>query len=322
ENVTVNASIGPEQSLSNEAYIGVVYIHGIGSIVLVPIGVILNIFVIIVIAKIRKLRTVPNLFMFLLSLNDFILYSIFFLISGIHRLSKATVIQFCAPFEYTYNVLYGIGIMYYCLIALNRYCLVIHNSSYKKVFNTKTTTLMIVMSWVIPICVFLEPLLNTSGGNYYDFKDDRYTCCIRSDDVASGVSLWKIVVIIAFAGPSLVMMFSYSQILYTLRCQRLKIQNEQAHAVQAGGANLRIPKIVDWKYTRIMIMIFLVFVLTNGPYLISQNVNSSPLINHILGLLVKMNGILNCLIYMTMNRRFKKAMRLMIQSEPNSSNVI
>ncbi|CAH1795693.1 unnamed protein product, partial [Owenia fusiformis] len=285
-------------------------IKGFGQIIISPFGFFINLLCVIVLVKHKRFHIIPNLFVFLMCLNDFIIYIVLLPVEALHILLGGGVIVFCAPWNYTILLLTGTNLMIYACIAINRYFLIVWNKLYRKVFTNIGCVVMILISFLVPGITLLQPILGF--GPLYDFHDPLGWECgfVILDGTYSG--FWELSLILSFAIPLLIMMFCYISIYWVLRKQRRVIENHQA------SDYIDRSKRVDVHFTKVMAMLFVIYCATYGPYMIVSNIG----LRHVHYLyqgtlfLTKWNGLLNSTVYILMNRQVKVAILALFGQKP------
>lgn len=192
------------------------------------------------------------------------------------------------------------------LLTLSRYIYLCHNQLYDKLFNRVTCIIMCVVCWVTAF-LFEFPNFIGWGGHYFDQKNHQ---CIW--DRTASLSYTMFVSIGLIGGPLVIM-----AICYFLIFQQIWETKRDIYKLDSENP-LRMRK--AWNETvrssKTLFCIFIVFVVCWTPYAITvaldvQN-NLSTEIHLFVTLLAHFHSSVNCIIYTSGNKRFRKGLMRLI----------
>ena len=316
---TVNYSITEQPTLSpdiafeeTKEYPELVrYVALIIGIPFIFVGITGNLLTIIAVMKTKSLRKSNNLFIISLAMFD-LTYSFFVIptaisvnfnnawIFGDGYCSVYPIIQFLTVCE----VLLSIS-----GLALSRYLKIIHPSIFNSIFGNKLyTALLLSCFWSVPVFLLLPPMIGVWGSVGYEPK--TLTCTITRD--GSNYNLFLLVC--AYMIPISFITFCYLRILCKVCSNHKKVHAaRQQLATETMNGNFktgRREQREDLRYTRMMVAIFIVFLMAYAPYFIN-NILDPDHRNMARGFFTSscawFSPCLNPVLYVLLNRQFRRA---------------
>lgn len=287
-----------------------------------PPCVIGNIFVFIVLARNRRLRTNTNGYVLSLSIADFLV--------GVLVIPLETVINFlelmsevsrwlnyiCIVHQFLLVFLLGSSLTAMLLISIDRYIAISHPFFYTERVNGKVIKRTIVFGWIFMLALSAPILVR--------FKQPRQTakiCNIPTLDnlgnfhryaVGYGLSLYAIMMLIFIGNIVLYVWVARIAVIQHMRISS-EIEQHQRHTR------------TDIKNTKVLILMFGVFIIFWLPFMIIISLQLSDYCNaskgHIMACSTSknlalsfgvLNSCVNCYIYAWQKRDFKSAIRRMI----------
>ncbi|CAH0549410.1 unnamed protein product [Brassicogethes aeneus] len=274
-------------------------IAGVITIVLMTIGIVGNLLTVAALLKHAKIRTVAAAFIACLCVSDLCLCflvlpfsaSQFFHGTWIHGDTLCTIIPL---------VRYGsvaISLSSVAMISVNRYVLIAFPHLYQTIYSKFNVAVYILGIWVFSYGIQI-PILMEKWGKF-GFDDKLGTCSITLDD--NGSTAKTTLLIVGFALPCLIIIISYASIFYVVRKSHKRLQ---AHTTgkRFGGNEMQITKMVS--------IIFICFLICYLPLTIVKVFDSDvkyPLLHIISYLLIYLSSCINPVVYVTMNRQYRKA---------------
>ncbi|KAK3610620.1 hypothetical protein CHS0354_009079 [Potamilus streckersoni] len=191
------------------------------------------------------------------------------------------------------------------LIAFNRYKLVRDTQSYKRIFQMRNLLLMITVAWTVPLFLMIPPLLEVWGR--FGYAHMLVTCNLLLDRESQ---LFKLFLLVFRTGlPVVFISYFYSMIYITMRTSHRRMEKISCAMGSLEASNHR----KEMHLTRIMITIFLVFIVSYFPCTIAEMIDWNRILTkrfHMFcTITVYIACALNPLIYGLMNSQFRRAYR-------------
>ena len=186
---------------------------------LITVALIGNVVVGAAIFKVRRLRTLPNMFIINLAVSDILMavvcmpISLCVLISGEWPFT-AVVCDMQGFFMFSFAIV-SVGNM--SAIAVNRYFAVCRPFNYKVIFTRRNVLLMIAFLWILPSIASVPPL---AGWGYYAFNGGK-AFCIYPFNV--NMIYTAIVEVLFIAFPMGLIAFSFTKCIMTIRSNNRQV---------------------------------------------------------------------------------------------------
>ncbi|XP_029995214.1 parapinopsin a [Sphaeramia orbicularis] len=282
--------------LSQTSYTVLAVIMGVFSVV----GIILNLLVIVVTVKHRQLRQPLSYALVNLAVCDLGCA----VLGGLPTTVSSAMGYF--SFGRVGCVIEGLSVAFFgiaslctiAVISVERYIVVCYPMG-AVLFQTRHAVAGVVLSWVWSFVWNIPPLF---GWGSFELEGIKISCAPnwQSRDVGD-MSYVIMYFCLCFAGPFLIIMVSYSRLLWTLR-QVTKLQ-----VSEAGSTNR-----VEVQVALMVVVMVLAFLVTWLPYaamalsvIIDSSLYINPLIATIPVYLAKSSTVFNPIIYIFMNRQFR-----------------
>uniref|UniRef100_A0A182SDZ1 G-protein coupled receptors family 1 profile domain-containing protein n=1 Tax=Anopheles maculatus TaxID=74869 RepID=A0A182SDZ1_9DIPT len=220
----------------------------------------------------------------------------------------------------------GVSLLCITMISINRYIMIAHYSVYPKVYKTSWIMVMIIACWLFSYGFQLPTLFGVWGK--FGYNHQLGTCSILPDD--EGRSSKTAMFIIAFIIPCIIIVICYSRIFcvvhnsannnsisYTASSSAVKVAGAARSATDARDAKARRN---EWRITKMVLAIFLSFVMCYLPITISKIVdkNVSVPVLHIIGyIMLYLSACINPIIYVIMNKQYRQAYKTVIFCKPS-----
>ncbi|KAL3853529.1 hypothetical protein ACJMK2_017064 [Sinanodonta woodiana] len=272
---------------------------------IIVVGCIGNILVIIAVKTRRKLRTESNVFVVNLSICDLLFvtcvlpFNIYtYLLDGWFLSDR--LCKFIGFLGYT---LTGTIIFTITLIAFNRYKLVRDIQSYKRIFQMKNLLLMISIAWTVPFLLMMPPLVEVWGR--FGYAHMLVTCNLLLDRESQ---IFKLFLLVFRTGiPVFFISYFYALIYITMRTSHRRMEKMSCAMGSLEASNHR----KEMHLTRIMITIFLVFVVSYFPCTIAGMIDWNNVLSQgfhmFCSITIYIGSAVNPLIYGLMNSQFRRA---------------
>ena len=201
------------------------------------------------------------------------------------------------------------------LVALNRYVLIAHAPKYRLIFTPAKCVMMSMIAWLIGMALSIGAVTGWSEIRYNHLTK----ACSYSRQV--GVSFHYFGIVLGFMAPLITVVVCYSLLYYTVwkSKRRIAAMNEenahkadQHHHEDRQQHTKEQAKNADTKLTKMLVTIFLVYLVCLGPYSMVNMVDPHgarfPEVIHIfVSWLLFTNASINPFIYGFMNKNFRDA---------------
>ncbi|XP_022102475.1 protein trapped in endoderm-1-like [Acanthaster planci] len=285
------------------------------------LGFLGNLMTIIVVAKTPVLRTPTNLFIISLSVSDLLYCTIVLpvLLTTFYRNAWVFGPVFCRIHPLLMVTFVGATIMSLAGTAFGRCLKITQSPLYGKLFTIKwRATVMILVCWLLPLIFLLPPITGVWGDLGYEPK--TLTCTFLRGGSNSGYSMFFM--ISALIIPTFSITFCYLKILQTVcanhkRVRKMRVvpADEVSTATETGAMGSikrqrRMAYREDIQYTKMMLCIFLVFIVCYVPYMMATLVDpqvKNMTFHFFCGSCVWFSSCLNPIVYVIMNKHFRQA---------------
>ncbi|GFR74988.1 G-protein coupled receptor moody [Elysia marginata] len=223
-------------------------------------------------------------------------------------------------------------------IAWNRYKLVVDSQMYHSIFTRRNLALVLALTWLVPL-LFLQPAAFRVWG-HFDFIPTMSSCNL---DLDSSSQTFKIFLLIVRAAiPSGLIIYFYTSIYIATRASRMRLQrssrgcnNNRNLDVDPGKEFISSESSLDttpansltelqasvparsreqkreMRLTRMMIAIFLVFVVSYFPCTISSAIDMTHILSKTFHMFCQtsifLGSAINPMLYGFMNSQFRTA---------------
>ena len=264
-------------------------------------GFIGNLTVCITFSRSKNLQSSANIFIVNLAVTDTLqCLNMIFMVTAVNDVRWFMVSGLCQMNAFGQVTFIGTSVLSLALISLNRYFLIVKNSS-GNIFTRRNTYLFIFFDWFIPLVLAISPVL---GWSRYIFRAGYMSCLL---DFGASLSY-----LIAFFGtflftPTVVMCFCSWKILVTLRRTKQRIQEVASISRNINKEERRVSVMLF-----VVIIAFFIFympisiinfieVFSGGKYKIDPSIEVSTTI------MSQLNHVNNPVIYGLLNRNYRRA---------------
>ncbi|XP_071166936.1 G-protein coupled receptor moody-like [Mytilus edulis] len=268
-------------------------------------GCVGNVMVLLAVRKVKKLQTVSNMFVMNLSVCDLlsVLCVLPFNIYTYIADGWFIATSLCKIIGFLGYTLTGTTIITITLIAYNRCKLVLDPGGYKTLYTNRNITIMLVISWFVPV-LCLVPALTGVWGNF-GYVAMMVSCNLLLDHKNQ---LFKIFLMIVRAViPCVLIVYYYVRIYHTTLRSHHRLKQKSRQLSSLGIHKQRL----EMRMTRMMLIIFIVFALSYFPCTITGIVDWNTILSkqfHMFcQLSVCIGSAINPLIYGLMNLQFRNA---------------
>ncbi|XP_037031398.1 G-protein coupled receptor moody isoform X2 [Bradysia coprophila] len=184
------------------------------TILIMIVGICGNLLTIVALCKCPKVRNVAAAFIISLCVADCV-FCVIVLPFNAFRFIRGTwthgeLLCRIIPFIQYGNI--GVSLLCIAMITINRYVMIAHHSSYAKIYKKHWIAAMILFCWIFSYGMQLPTFFKVWGAFGYDSK--LGTCSILED--ANGRSSKKVLFVIAFIIPCLIIIGCYAKIFWVV----------------------------------------------------------------------------------------------------------
>lgn len=197
------------------------------------------------------------------------------------------------------------------LSTIFRYVLISRPDIYAEVYTIRNIILMLVGIWVLSFCLLIPPLFGIWGELGLDEK--TFSCTILTKN---GKSPKKLLFVVGFAVPCVVIIVSYLCIYWKVRRSLKKLQ---AHS---GGKRGGFQRKEDSRVTRLMLTIFICFLTCFMPLMLANVIDDDmaiPSLQIVASVLEWASSVINPFIYAGTNRLYREAYKQLLCPGKNNS---
>lgn len=279
------------------------------------VGVAGNLVTVIALLKYARLRRhATTAFVISLSISDLIFSAVNLPLTASRYINEAWLLgdTMCTIFPFFFYGNVAVSLLSMVAITINRYVLISRPDIYAEVYTIRNIILMLIGIWSFSFSLLIPPLLEIWGRLGLD--PVTFSCTILKKD---GKSPKKLLFVVGFAIPCLVIIVSYLCIYWRVRRSLKKLQ---AHSGGKRGGGF--PRKEDSRVTRLMLTIFLCFLLCFMPLMIANVIDDKirlPFLHIIASILEWASSVINPFIYAGMNRLYRDAYRQLLCPSKNSN---
>jgi len=293
------------------------------AIVLCCAGVAGNLLTVVALTRDKRLRLqATTFFVISLAISDLLFCGINLPLTAARYISQEWTLGpvLCRLFPFFFYGNVAASLMSMVAITINRYVLVAFHAYYRQIYTCKNICLMLTAVWIFSFGMIFPPLVDIWGTLGLD--EATFSCTIKKLD---GKSPKKFLFLVAFLLPSISIILCYSAIFYKVRSSR---QNLESHNTPGPAAKrkaaIRAQRLEDLKMTKMMLTIFLLFLMCFLPLMlvnVLEDYIKQPSVHIIASVLAWMSASINPVIYSFLNKQYQKAFRaLLFRSTINSQN--
>lgn len=196
----------------------------------------------------------------------------------------------------------GTTIITITLIAYNRYKLILDPGAYKQLYTRRNIVIMLVCAWVVPVACLIPALIGVWGK--FGYVVMLVTCNLLLDHKSQ---MFKIFLMLIRAGiPCALIVYYYARIYHATTTSHRRL-NRNKHALSTLDIHNQRR---EMHMTRMMLMIFLVFIISYFPCTITGMVDWNTVLSKEFHMFcqisVYLGSAINPLVYGLMNSQFRQ----------------
>nr|XP_054752485.1 protein trapped in endoderm-1-like [Lytechinus pictus] len=293
------------------------YIQIIACTVGIPIiivGAVGNLLTILAVAKSKRLcANTMNLYIVSLCISDILYCSTILPVLLTVYTHNAWILgqTYCKIYATLLFTFVGATLMCLAAIALSRYFKIRHTVIYNRLF-TKYLFIsgLIVIAWILPILFLFPAIIGVWGGIGYEPR--TLTCTFLREHSSYN----RFFMVSALIFPTTFIVTFYLRIFCIVQASNRRINNHNiqlpapSNVTQTEGQQRKRYIRDDLSFTRMMIAIFLIFIICYFPYMLTNLIDPEVKIldlHFFAGMCCWFSSCLNPLLYVFMNKHFRRA---------------
>ena len=274
---------------------------------IIMVGFFGNALTIAAVIKTKSLRTGANIFIIGLSTFD-LTYTCVVVptVITVHwRNSWVFSKIYCHIFPVVFILAVGESLMSLSGTAVCRYLKIMRPKIFALIFSRKCYVAALLCGfWLTPVLCIMPPIVGIWGQLGYEPR--TLTCTFLRDD--SGYNTF--LMLTAFMTPITFISFCYLRILCKVCSNRRKIQAARQTSTSGDQSVQKSQQREDLRYTRMMVAIFVVFLMAYTPYIVNNLLD--PYVENMdrgffCATCAWLSPCLNPVIYALLNRHFRRA---------------
>jgi len=284
---------------------------GILACLLSSMGISGNLVTVISLVRDKKLRSqATSVFVISLAISDLLFCSINLPLTAVRYFQRAWTLGplLCRLYPFFFYGNYAASLISMVAIAVTRYMLISHFSLYMRCFTKPLIAATLLAVWLFSFGWMVPPLLSVWGTLGED--RDTFTCTIKRD--SNGRSPKMFLFLLGFTLPCLAIIICYSAIFYRVRTSRQAVGISTPVSYPKSLAVMRMHLREDLQLTKTMLTIFVVFLVTFLPAVVSNVLESRlpfPTLHLVASILSWTSAVINPLVYSLLHHQYKEAFR-------------
>jgi len=202
-------------------------------------------------------------------------------------------------------------------LDLFRYILISKSDIYNQLYTSRGITVMLIVVWTLSFFMLLPPLLEIWGTLGLDSA--TFSCTILKKN---GSSPKKFLFVLGFLVPCIVISVSYLCIYWRVRRSR---KNLEAHAAESGQRSGGFQRREDSRVTRLMLTIFLCFLMCFMPLMLVNVIDEKikiPILHVVASVLAWASAVINPFIYAGTNKLYREAYKQILCPTSSRTHIV
>ncbi|KAK4871474.1 hypothetical protein RN001_015598 [Aquatica leii] len=270
------------------------------------IGVIGNFITVLALVRCPKLRSqATTAFVLSLCFSDLLFCSVNLPLTVSRYVHEAWILGnvLCKLFPVLFYGNVAASLLSMVAITLNRYILISCNRYYNQLYSTASICLQLFFCWGFSFVIMLPPLIGIWGR--MGLNPSTFSCTILEKD---GKSPKKMIFLLGFVLPCVVIILSYSCIYWRVRQSRLKLKTHELKTLKDRRKASREKE--DNRLTKLMLVIFICFLVCFLPLMLMNVFDDDvryPILHVIASIFAWASSVINPFIYAASNRQYRAA---------------
>lgn len=236
------------------------------------------------------------------------------------------------------------------VIAFNRYYLIGHSQSYPRVFSKTNSLVMCGAIWLLANVIMLPTITGWTRNKY----NPKTNACSYARDESKAYHY--LLLVVAYGIPLVVVVVSYGKLYYIVRSSRQRVvgiqmavfskadsANKKGQSQQQGSEKSDVIPVQtanviasqkpaanvnqrEMKLTRMLVVIFLVFLVLISPYalanVLDDHSNMSRTVHTLFAWMMFLNCAVNPLLYAWMNPTFREAYLVLLTARCKGPHMV
>jgi len=286
------------------------------AIFLCLVGVTGNLLTVVALTRDKKLRQqATTTFVISLAISDLLFCAINLPLTAARYIQQEWTLGpvLCRMFPFFFYGNVAASLMSMVAITINRYVLIAYYGYYSRIYSSRNILLMLAAVWIFSFGMIFPPLVDMWGTLGLD--EATFSCTIKR---LNGKSPKKFLFLVAFLLPSISILVCYSAIFYKVKSSRHNVESH-SHCtpcpVAKTKAVIRAQRMEDLKLTKMMLTIFLLFLICFLPLMLVNVLDDfirQPSVHIIASVLAWTSATINPILYSFLNQQYQKAFRTLL----------
>jgi len=286
------------------------------AIFLCLVGVTGNLLTVVALTRDKKLRQqATTTFVISLAFSDLLFCAINLPLTAVRYIQQEWTLGpvLCRMFPFLFYGNVAASLMSMVAITINRYVLIAYYGYYNRIYSSGNILLMLAAVWIFSFGMIFPPLVDVWGTLGLD--EATFSCTIKKLD---GKSPKKFLFLVAFLLPSISILVCYSAIFYRVKSSRHNVESHSHRTpcpIAKTKAVIRAQRMEDLKLTKMMLTIFLLFLICFLPLMLVNVLDDfirQPYIHIIASVLAWTSATINPILYSFLNQQYQKAFRTLL----------
>ncbi|XP_044765482.1 protein trapped in endoderm-1-like isoform X1 [Coccinella septempunctata] len=271
-----------------------------------PIPICRNSVTILALCRCPKLRShATTAFVLSLCISDLLFCSVNLPLTTVRYINEEWTLgdALCKLFPVLFYGNVAVSLLNMVAITLSRYILIAYSKYYEQLYSKTAIWVQIIAVWGIAILIMLPPSLEIWGR--LGLNPSTFSCTILEKD---GSSPKKVLFLIGFVLPCVVIIISYSCIYWKVRMSRLNLLKHQS--VNKKDRMTQKREKDDNRLTKLMLIIFVCFLCCFLPLMMMNVFDDDvayPSLHVLASILAWASSVVNPFIYAASNRQYRSA---------------
>lgn len=280
------------------------------------IGVVGNFVTILALIQCPKLRThATTAFVLSLCISDLLFCAVNLPLTAARYIYEKWILgdALCKLFPVLFYGNVAVSVLNMVAITLNRYVLISCFEHYSKFYSRISICMQLLCTWGIAFLIMLPPLIGIWGQLGLD--PSTFSCTILEKD---GKSPKKVIFLVGFVLPCVVIILAYSCIYCSVRKSKRKLRSHQP--IPADKRASRREK-DDTRLTKLMALIFVCFLCCFLPLMLVNVFDDKitfPVFHVLASILAWASSVINPFIYAASNRQYRTAYKKLLRNVKTS----
>ncbi|KAF7267573.1 trapped in endoderm 1 [Rhynchophorus ferrugineus] len=285
------------------------------AVVFCILGILGNLVTVLALIRCPKLRNhATTAFVLSLCISDLLFCTVNLPLTAARYIYEKWILgdALCKLFPVFFYGNVAVSVLNMVAITLNRYILISCYEYYSKLYSKISICMQLLCTWGTAFLIMLPPL--TGAWGQLGLDPSTFSCTILEKE---GKSPKKIIFLVGFALPCIVIILAYSCIYCSVRKSKRKLRSHQPIA----DARTAKREKDDNRLTKLMALIFLCFLFCFLPLMLVNVFDDSiryPVFHVLASISAWASSVVNPFIYAASNRQYRSAYKKLLRTVKSS----